>query len=87
MNNQLQEIAEKEGILSASERATIVDYLNLCAEEYMFYRRGYVPEDVYQSWRNGMNLYAAKDRFIKVWNAERTTQSYYGFEFAANKND
>lgn len=85
MNDKLQRIADGEGELTHEERARIVDYFNLCAEEHMFYVRGYVPEDVYRSWRAGMNYYASKDRFMRVWKEECGTQSYYGFEFAPAK--
>src|SRR2546425_12392987 len=84
MNDRLQIIAESEEFLEATDRAKVVDYFNLCAEEYMFYRRGYIPDDVYRSWRNGMDWYSKKERFVKVWKAERGTQSYYGFEFISN---
>jgi hypothetical protein len=83
LNDDLQRIAAGEGILSSAERARIVDYFNLCAEEFLFYQRGYVPEDVYRAWRNGMNWYASKERFVKVWREECATDSYYGFEFSS----
>ena len=85
MNNALQLIADGDGPLTAEERACVVDYFNLCAEEHMFYARGYIPEDVYRSWRAGMNYYASKDRFMRIWEQERDTRSYYGFEFAPGK--
>jgi hypothetical protein len=82
MNNCLQAIADGEGPLTLEERARMIDYFNLCAEEHMFYLRGYIPEDVYRTWRAGMDYYAGKDRFMRLWQQERQTQSYYGFEFA-----
>lgn len=85
MNEQLQLIADGEGPLTPQERARIVDYFNLCAEEHMFYLRGYIPEDVYLSWRAGMDYYAGKDRLMRLWLQERETRSYYGFEFVPAK--
>jgi hypothetical protein len=81
MNNALQLIADGEGPLTSEDRARVVDYFNLCAEEYMFYRRGYIPEDVYRAWRAGMDYYAKSERFGSVWEEESGTQSYYGYEF------
>jgi hypothetical protein len=85
MNDALQLIADGEGPLTTEERARVVDYFNLCAEEHMFHMRGYIPNDVYRSWRAGMDYYASKDRFMRVWEQERDTRSYYGFEFAQGK--
>jgi len=82
VNDELQRIADGDGELTSEQRACVIDYFNLCAEEHMFYVRGYIPDDVYRSWRAGMDYYAGKDRFMRVWEKERKTQSYYGFEFA-----
>lgn len=86
MNEALQLIADGKGPLSTEERAQVVDYFNLCAEEYMFHVRGYIPDDVYRSWRAGMDYYAMKDRFMRVWEQEKETGSYYGFDFLPGKS-
>ena len=80
LNDRLQRIAQGTGILLPDERALVVDYLNLCAEEYVFFVRGYVDADVWRSWANGMRWYASKDRILKVWLEEKDTDSYYGFD-------
>lgn len=83
INEALQLIEDGDGPLTAQERACVVDYFNLCAEEYVFFRRGYIPEDIFRAWRAGMDHYASNDRFMRVWEHEKKTGSYYGFEFAA----
>lgn len=32
----------------------IIDYLNFCSEEYLWYTRNRIPKSVWQSWENGM---------------------------------
>jgi hypothetical protein len=81
MNEGLQSIPEGEGMPSKEDRERVVDYFNLCAEEFMFYRRGYIPEDVWTAWRNGMNWYAKNPKFTMVWREEKVTESFYGFQF------
>jgi hypothetical protein len=80
MNNRLDLIVNGSGIVTREERGLIVDYFNLCAEEYVFHQRGYIPDDIWFSWRNGMKWYAAKERVLKVWREEKETESYYGFD-------
>jgi hypothetical protein len=80
INDRLAEVAEATGMLSAEDRALVVDYFNLCAEEYVFYVRGYLDLDVWRSWANGMKWYGSKERMLKVWREEKATDSYYGFD-------
>ena len=83
LNGPLHKILEKKGQepkICSDERATIVDYFNLCAEEYLFYRLGYVEPCVWKAWDKGMREYAKDPRIQKVWEEEQSG-SYYGFEF------
>jgi hypothetical protein len=45
-----------EGLLSADEREYLFSYFNLCAEEYFFYRAGYIDRRVWESWYRGVVL-------------------------------
>lgn len=83
INNDLQRIAESEALMTSEERKRLIDYFNLCAEEYMFRRRGYIPDDVWRAWSNGMRWYAEKQRVMDVWDREVETGSYYGFDLRA----
>lgn len=67
--------------LNLREEMVIVDYFNLCAEEWLFYHAGYIWDPVWESWRNGMLQYANADCFKRIWEKEKRTDSYYGFEF------
>ena len=45
--------SKSDTFLTADEEALLVDYFNLCAEEYLYFRRGFVFPEVWQSWYNG----------------------------------
>lgn len=80
-NDTLLSIKESKEDLTQKEKQAIIDYFNLCAEEYLFYEAGYVYECVWDSWYNGMKQYGQDERIAKLWKKEIQTNSYYGFEF------
>lgn len=81
MNGGLARIA-KDALplanLATEDRDLIVDYFNLCAEEYLFYREGYIHREVWRSWCRGMSWYLKRHPFKDVWNEEVKTESFYG---------
>lgn len=62
------------------KRKKIIDYFNLCAEEYLFYKDGYIHQDVWGAWCRGMKFYLDKKNIRDLWNKENELQpgSYYG---------
>jgi len=79
LNGPLAKIAyQSEGPLPESDRHLIVDYFNLCAEEYLFYKEGYIHRDAWRSWCRGMLWYLRRHPFRDVWNNEVETDSFYG---------
>ena len=66
--------------LSPCERATLYDYFNLCAEEYLFKDLGYIDSRVWKAWDEGMQTYAEDSRICALWDQEKKG-SYYGFTF------
>ena len=65
--------------MEPDEQKTLFDYFNLCAEEYLFYKAGYIDEEVWQSWLRGMAYFASNSRVLNLWREEIREQSYYGF--------
>jgi len=65
--------------LTTEEASLLVDYFNLCAEEFLYFKRGFIFPEVWQSWYNGMNQYLASPRVRPLWERELQTNSYYGF--------
>jgi len=56
LNEELSRIAADDAAaeLSVDDANRLMDYFNLCAEEYLFYTAGYIDEQVWQSWARGM---------------------------------
>jgi len=77
-NGPLSEMAGKGTDITSEHRNLIVDYFNLCAEEYLFYQEGYIPRKVWRSWCRGMAWYLKRHPFKDVWNEEIKTESFYG---------
>lgn len=83
-NNTLNNIdfkfnSNSEYQLTEEEKFIIIDYLNFCSEEYLWYSKNRIDECVWESWRNGMIYYLN----IPVINSFILTQkgqanSYYG---------
>ena len=83
MNGDLNEIIKKSGEeLTPEDKALLYDYFNLCAEEYLFYKRGYVPHEVWKSWQEGMRYYMRDPLIRKIWEEDESRQgsSYSGLE-------
>jgi len=80
MNNFLNQIKDND-VLSPDDRQRVIDYLNLCAEEFMWVQKGRLPEDIWESWKNGIQFHLRKDSIRKVFDEERSLwkSSYYGF--------
>ena len=81
MNECLNEIVQltPDARLSARQRNRLYDYFNLCAEEYLFYQRGYILPQVWESWLNGMRFYYKHPLIADLWNSELKQDSYYNF--------
>jgi predicted NAD/FAD-binding protein len=78
MNDDLASIAEMgEAELSHKDRLKVIDYLNLCGEEYLYFKRGYIEPSVWQAWNNGMKAIVAAPAIQRVWQVEKRTGSYY----------
>ena len=83
-NNYLNKIERKyrkdsNYVLSEKEITIIIDYLNFCAEEYLWYSKGRIDESVGSSWEKGMKYYLKIDpikRIVETQNSQK--DSYYG---------
>jgi len=80
LNEALDTILTGQACVDVSpvERRVLYHYFNLCAEEYLFYRLGYIPDDVWCSWQNGMATFFDCPRIRKVWDDDPGADSYYG---------
>jgi len=61
----------------------IVDYLNLCAEEFFWFEKGRIEESAWKSWESGMEIWSGLPCVYTVFYGEVATwkSSYYsGFQ-------
>jgi hypothetical protein len=80
MNEKLYAIVKEKETLATDDINILFDYFNLCGEEYLFYRRGYIYPEVWKSWVAGMKFYFNDRRIRKLWVEELSSESYYGFD-------
>lgn len=79
MNEKLAEVCDSnDAKLTPSETDLLVDYFNLCGEEYLYYRQGYIPPVVWEAWHLGMKVVICSPRVNELWRSEAATGSYYG---------
>ena len=84
LNHGLSGIVETaESGIRGEDRQVLMDYFNLCAEEYLYFNAGYIDESVWQSWTRGMKCYADVPAIRDIWKEELESGSYYGFSLAA----
>jgi len=86
LNNDLLRI-KSSTTLSQDDKCTVIDYLNLCAEEYLFFRLGYILPDVWKAWCRGMRDYLSAPSIAELWREEFKTDSYYGLSEEVIRKD
>lgn len=64
--------------LTPGDKETLADYFNLCGEEFLYFRRGYVLPEVWKAWLNGMLVFYGSSSIKEYWDGELETESYYG---------
>ena len=77
LNGKLADIAAQQDT-SADAIKIVADYFNLCAEEYLFYKQGYIHPDAWTAWCRGMLWYLDQPLFKGIWQEEVKTESFYG---------
>jgi hypothetical protein len=80
LNASLNKIYEKNNDepFEEKEQEILDDYFNLCAEEYLYFKREYIDLEVWQAWCNGMWFFLKNERIRRLWENEEKTGSYYG---------
>ena len=77
LNDGLDKISAG-GSSGPNDNQLIIDYLNLCAEEYLFFREGYIHREAWRAWCRGMLQYLDRDPFRTIARRELASGSYYG---------
>ena len=84
LNNDLNRIRNlpPTTFLDHSDRQLLFDYFNLCGEEYLYYRSGYLDNEVWSSWLRGMAYFASSEAIRNIWQKELEQGSYYNFNLS-----
>lgn len=62
-----------------TKEAIFIDYLNLCAEEYLWYKKGRIDTEVWAAWKAGMIYYFKQKAFKEeIKKQKEQKDSYYG---------
>ena len=80
LNDKLVALRGQTKELTVEQKAVLLDYFNLCAEEYLFYKEGYIYPEVWTAWCRGMLWYLEEEPFRSFWALEERTKSYYGLD-------
>ncbi len=84
LNNKLNALLLKDGslLLATEDKQLLYDYFNLCSEEYLYFKSGYIDTEVWESWLRGMKHFASNGEIRRLWSEELLSGSYYGFTLA-----
>jgi hypothetical protein len=82
INDDMNQIyRDSESPLTEVEIKTLFKYFNLCGEEYLYYREGFICHEVWHAWNNGMKFFRQNPRISRLWDLELKCDSYYGLSF------
>ncbi len=73
--------------LEDHEIKTLFKYFNLCGEEHLYFEKGFICEEAWMAWHNGMTFFRQNPRIKKLWNDDLQTDAYYGLSFDQNVPD
>lgn len=80
-----EELFESDPCIKPDEVVVIADYINLCSEEYYWFKHGFVENDVWKCWYGGMMQWYADSFFVRrIVNREmKNNAPYYNKDFLA----
>lgn len=88
LNDGLNRIATESDVsmLGHKDKQVLFDYFNLCGEEFLYYRSGFIDPEVWNSWANGMRFFSSIQHINDLWQTELRGNSYYGFTLETINN-
>ena len=73
---------ENDVVLNFDQKSLVIDYLNLCAEEYMWVRKNRIPSNVWIAWKAGikenLKITQVRNLFNEEIGTENGEMSFYG---------
>ena len=81
LNNDLDAVGAGQRTGTEANK-TVVDYMNLCAEEYFWYKRGRIDGEIWKAWESGMRSRFSQAQIAAIAKRELDEYggSYYGWE-------
>lgn len=65
----------------------VIDFFNICAEEYHWHKEGRINSNIWASWLKGMNDIYNRSKVIQnIWDEECENEGYKSY-YISNKND
>ena len=79
LNEDLNDIVNKNTNepISDSELKILFKYFNLCGEEHLYYKKGYIYPSAWKAWYNGMKVFIKNPRILPIWEREKESDYYY----------
>lgn len=78
--NELKLNNDKE--INLQEKKIIIDYFNLCSEEYLWKSRGRIPNNVWKAWKSGilenLSIPQIKQIYLNEIQTQNGKDSFYG---------
>lgn len=66
---------------------TLMDYFNLCSEQYFWYKKGRVSKDLWKAWYTGMNYYYNNSKVLRdLWEEEVKGDGYISYYLEEGDN-
>jgi len=84
MNDNLNQIHQQPSDLplTEDEKKKLFKYFNLCGQEHLFHRKGFICEEVWKAWKSGMDYFRKNPRIKNFWDKELgDNDSYYELGF------
>ena len=67
--------------LTEDEKICLFKYFNLCGEEFLYFKKGFIFQEVWVAWNNGMKYFRKNPRIKILWDEDLGNESYYGLTF------
>lgn len=77
------ELFESEPTRQSKTITAAFDYINLCSEQYYWYKKGFIDENVWSCWKKGMQDWVKHSFFLKklIQREKERNASYYNDDF------
>ncbi|TYB79172.1 hypothetical protein [Bizionia myxarmorum] len=96
INNKLDKISKTSVVIWEAQKdekekaliyGDVVDFFNICSEEYYWYKEGRLDAKIWKAWHKGMNDIYNRSKIIQhIWEQECKNEGYKSY-YISNKNE